>query len=164
MRHPAVLRAGALAAGLAALALAATGVTAVVRSHLGPGLTPPPVTAQERTDCEVVTRLLPDQVGGLDRRTTRPQSTLTAAWGDPAVTLRCGVREPGPTEADCYGIDGIDWVSVPGDTSTLFVTYGRRPAVEVKVPGDYDAQLLADLGDALGHLGRTGAECIIRGG
>nr|WP_196790845.1 DUF3515 domain-containing protein [Motilibacter aurantiacus] len=139
--------------------MAVAGVTTVARSHLGPALTPPPVSAGERSTCEIVTRLLPPELGGLERRTTRPTSTLTAAWGEPAVTLRCGVREPGPTEDDCYGIDGVDWVSVPVDDGAIFVTYGRRPAVEVKLPANYDSQPLAELSDALEHLPRTTTGC-----
>ena len=34
----------------------------------------------------------------------------------------------------------------------LYLTYGRRPAVEVKVPAAYEGQLLAGLSDALQHL------------
>ncbi len=69
--------------------------------------------------CRALHRALPGTVDGLARRSTRPASDFTAAWGSPAIVLRCGVPTPdvltpgnahyNPT-ADAAEIDGVDWL------------------------------------------------------
>lgn len=81
--------------------------------------------------CAEVSVRLPDTVAGEPRRWTDAQAT--AAWGEPsAVLLRCGVESPGPTEARCITIGGVDWiVDESRAPKYLVTTYGRTPAVEV---------------------------------
>ncbi|WP_284293992.1 DUF3515 family protein [Luteimicrobium album] len=55
-----------------------------------------------------------------------------------AITLRCGVAQPGPSD-QCQSIanpDGtsVDWITAETSTGWTFVTYGRDPAIEVRVP------------------------------
>jgi hypothetical protein len=38
--------------------------------------------------------VLPEQVEGQQRRDVEPAGPLAAAWGDPAIVLRCGVGPP----------------------------------------------------------------------
>ena len=82
--------------------------------------------------CAEVFVALPDQLGDLPRRETTSQST--AAWGNPAVVVRCGVEPPGPTTERCIGVADVDWVQSGLDGGTRFTTYGRVPALEVTVP------------------------------
>lgn len=98
--------------------------------------------------CAEVLRATPDEILGLERRTSSAQSST--AWGDPAVTLRCGVEVPGPSTDRCLSIelsDGqtMDWLNpeeevTSGNTQPedggqwTFVSYGRDPAIEVVVP------------------------------
>lgn len=83
-------------------------------------------------------------------------SAFGAAWGRPAIVLRCGVPIPtGFTNektaagnmASCLTVNGIDWF-LDGDPAngasanqTIKVTtLYRSPAVEVTVPGTYGTQ------------------------
>lgn len=68
------------------------------------------------------------------RREVSSQST--AAFGDPAIELRCGVEVPGPSTEGCLAVNGVDWVGPrdPRNNDRRYITYGRSPAVEVFVP------------------------------
>jgi hypothetical protein len=105
-------------------------------------------------DCAPVMLALPDVVAGdLEKADTNAQAT--AAWGEPgaAVTLRCGVAQPGPS-ADCQRIEApdgtVDWIVASGDDGTWqFTTYGRDPAMQVTVPpsvtADHSTSFITDL-------------------
>ena len=61
---------------------------------------------------------LPTQVLDQDRRTVEP-GRFSAAWGKPAIVLRCGVAAP-PTltrRSECLEVNGVGWLR-----------RGRRPA------------------------------------
>ena len=51
------------------------------------------VSAAEREACEELVAALPDSVSDQPRRDTEG-NPLGAAWGDPAIVLRCGVGVP----------------------------------------------------------------------
>ena len=100
---------------------------------------------------------VPHRVSERARRETKG-SPLGAAWGDPAIVLRCGVGTPEGYEpsSPCQRVNGVDWF-VPEDqlddqgSDVLLTTIGRKPAVEVEVPSDYrppDA-VMVDLADAI---------------
>ncbi|WP_243738358.1 DUF3515 family protein [Cellulomonas shaoxiangyii] len=90
--------------------------------------------------CASVVLALPDQLSeDLPRLETDAQATT--AWGRPdaAVVLRCGVEPLGPTTDRCQSVTTpngptIDWVVVEESGDWRFTTYGRVPAVEVRVP------------------------------
>ncbi|GES32125.1 DUF3515 family protein [Streptomyces angustmyceticus] len=76
----------------------------------------------------------PDEIAGAGRTSTGLAGA--AAWGDGAVVARCGLDKPLPTKEACAQVDGVDWVwrtSPDDDGRTLLVTYGRSPAVEVRI-------------------------------
>jgi len=91
----------------------------------------------------------------LERRGTEPASTTTAAWGDPAITLRCGVP-PGSARDEPYEFNGVSWRLHDTGDARRWTTTGLRVNVEVLVPDHYSSQaeilgslskvLLADLG------------------
>ena len=129
MHHrPTVLSAAAAAAALLGLTACAPTV--------------PVTVAPYATDpvCASVVLSLPASLGeGLDRVDTDAQATT--AWGDPraAVVLRCGVEPLGPTTERCQSVTTpggptVDWVVVEDDGDWTFTTYGRVPAVELRVP------------------------------
>lgn len=119
--------------------------------------------------CAEVLQLAPAVLGGAEERPTTSQASR--AWGDPPISLRCGVTPPPPTTDRCIAVTGadgsqIDWVvaendDVVGDSPEadtergrfVFTTYGREPAIEVIVPVEYagtDATaILVDLGPAV---------------
>jgi hypothetical protein len=87
--------------------------------------------------CATAAAKLPKTLLKADRRSTHPSSPALAAWGDPAIILRCGVEAPGPTPDHCETVDGIDWVVQDLSDGKDFTTYGRSPAVQVLVPKHY---------------------------
>jgi hypothetical protein len=126
--HLSTIRAGA--AGV----LAAVVVTATSSScSSGPALGAAPRAADPA--CAAALKVLPPTV--LGRARTPIDVAATASWGEPPVILRCGLPELAPTQLDCMTVDGIDWVvDSRGDPVTI-TTFGRSPAVEVRIPVSY---------------------------
>ncbi|GAA2524726.1 DUF3515 family protein [Rarobacter incanus] len=135
-----------LAAAAALSALIAGGCAPTIAVEAGTDATDPA--------CGMVLVRTPETLDGLARRQTTSQSTT--AWGDAgkAITLQCGVQQPGPS-ADClsvtYGDTTVDWISAKVSTGWRFTTYGRTPAVELNVPDSLGLTQpgLTDLSDAL---------------
>ena len=104
--------------------------------------------------CADVMVRLPDSVAGQNRRSTNAQST--AAWGNPAaVILRCGIPDGGPSPLPCFTVDDIDWLrDEANDSSFSFLTYGRKPGVEVLIDSTVVSGTLAlsDLSGAVGAV------------
>ena len=95
--------------------------------------------------CVKVFAKLPVQLGTLAPRVARATSTFVAAWGDPAVILRCGVPRPGeliPGNADLVLDIGTgagattEWLPKKTSAGTYFTTIDRSVYVEVFVPGE----------------------------
>ncbi len=106
----------------------------------------------ERATCETLLAALPEQVLESTRRPTEP-GVLSRAWGDPAITLRCGgPAPPGLTAtSECLEVDGVGWFSEDAEGGRLFTTIGRAVFVEVGVPADYVPQVdvLVDISGAV---------------
>lgn len=93
---------------------------------------------------------LPEKVRGQERRDTKPESALTAAWGSPAIALRCGVPRPAalrPT-SQLVTVNGLSWFPEPADRPVTFTAVGRQAYVEMTVPAKYEPA-----GDVLIELG-----------
>ena len=86
---------------------------------------------------------LPEQLAGQPARETDPESPLTAAWGSPAITVRCGVPEPATLGATSQleSVNDVDWFPEELTAGYLFTTYGRQTYVEVSVPDDYSPEV-----------------------
>ncbi|MFI2707845.1 DUF3515 family protein, partial [Nocardioides sp. CER28] len=72
-------------------------------------ITPPPASA--RAACAKLAAALPTKLGDLAPVEFTPKDSYGGAWGDPPVTLTCGVDVPdgfGPTSG-CDVINGVDW-------------------------------------------------------
>ncbi|MFJ9825427.1 DUF3515 domain-containing protein [Streptomyces sp. NPDC101160] len=107
--------------------------------------------AAEAAFCRALAKELPDTVAGLERTGTEPESELTAAWGDAAIVLRCGVPRPEKmNDPQAQGIDanGVNWLFEPraGDGPRFTTTY-RKTYVEVTLDKRYahDVGPLVDL-------------------
>jgi Protein of unknown function (DUF3515) len=97
--------------------------------------TPSP-KAQAGVACDHLHAALPRRVDGRLTSAVSPSSTLTAAWGKPAVVLRCGVGRPRglrPT-SDVINVNGVLWFLHQTHDAYVFTTYGRVAFVEVSVP------------------------------
>lgn len=108
-------------------------------------------------DCRALHRLLPKTLHGLARRQTSPASDYTAAWGSPAIVLRCGVPQPAmlsvrkDPDAEAADLGGVNWLPETVNTVDVRMTAtGRQAYVEVTVPARYTGK--ADSTDALTTL------------
>jgi len=108
----------------------------------------------------VIARLCASVIGALpstvDDAQLRRRDQLVAAWGDPAIVLRCGVPRPAallPTSR-CDGVNGVGWFTETLGDGYRFTTIGRAAYVEVTVPAHYSpaANALVDLAPAVGRL------------
>lgn len=93
--------------------------------------------------CVRVAAALPKTLLKAQRRTTKPRSPALAAWGDPAIILRCGVESPGASTDQCETVNGIDWVVHDLSDGVEFTSFGRSPAVQVLVPKHYAPEAFA---------------------
>ncbi|WP_067819558.1 DUF3515 domain-containing protein [Actinomadura kijaniata] len=96
---------------------------------------------------------LPEKVHGEARRDTAPASPLTAAWGSPAIALRCGVERPATLRADSQlqTVNGVEWFGYPADRPVTWTAVARQAYVEVTVPAKYapPGDVLVELGDVI---------------
>jgi hypothetical protein len=96
---------------------------------------------------------LPRTVDDAVRRDIEPASDLAAAWGQPAIVLRCGVPLPEAyrPDAQLHEIDGVAWLTEEVDDGAFFTAVDRDVLVEVAIPDDYapEADVLAGLAPAI---------------
>lgn len=104
----------------------------------------PDLSSHDEAVCHAVMADLPEVVGGLNRRETDP-GIVSAAWGSPPVTLRCGVTQPQELTAtsECLEVNGVGWFDEPGTGGRVFTTVGRATFIEVSVPDEYPPQAAA---------------------
>jgi Protein of unknown function (DUF3515) len=131
---------------------------------------PPKPNAATQAACVKVFAKLPVQLGQLAPRRTQTDSSFVAAWGDPAVVLRCGVAKPavfGTAEAaQLVEVNAVLWQPDPQRDRTVYTTVDRSVYIDVTVPAgaDQPLPLLAPAVSALPKLctatdaaGNTGA-------
>jgi len=114
--------------------------------------------AQVAAYCVKLHDQLPDKVIGLSRHDLKPQSELTAGWGDPAIVLRCGVPRPAAdnsTATDAVDVDGVGWSIEPQPGGSFRLTTTLRQAyVEVVLPKKWAGDL-GPLTDLAGPVKKT---------
>ncbi len=126
------------------------------------------VSEADRAACTSLVEALPDQVSDQPRRETTG-SPLGAAWGDPAIVLRCGVGgTPAGYDkfAGCQTANGVDWfvrTETIEDQSAdvVLTTIGRTPTLELFVPATYRPPVAAmvDLADVIKQHTRVERRC-----
>lgn len=90
--------------------------------------------------CDSLMAALPDPLGGLVRRELvrgdDPLLAGVAAWGEPAVILRCGT--PTPNELTCSSpvqvVDGVTWLPLYGTGVTTYLAVDRPVRVALTIP------------------------------
>jgi hypothetical protein len=100
------------------------------------------------TACRELLKDVPEVVEDQSRREVQPSSPYTAAWGDPAITLACGVAKPAGLNAasECFEVNGVGWFSEERAAAVRFTSIGRSSYVQVTVPKAYvPANPLVDL-------------------
>jgi len=133
-----------LALPAAALLLAGCSAAPV---DLEPG---PAEGAEVDRACAALLDALPEQVDpGVERREVEPASGRTAAWGDPPVTLQCGVEPPegaGPPVV----VNGVEFTTRDTGDATRWTTYGRTVFAAFEVPDDYSgAEIVVEVTEAV---------------
>lgn len=112
--------------------------------------------------CAKVFAAAPQRLLGKERRQTT--GSLTAAWGEPPITLTCGVSVPTSMQQDtrCFEVSGVGWHAEQGTTGWLFTTIGRAAVVQVGVPSKYapEADALVDLGPAVSAGNPSSQPCL----
>lgn len=124
-------------------------------------VSPPPADQATEVACRALLAKLPGRLLGPARpvRATPPQAKpiaeRAAAWGDPAITLRCGVARPAaltPT-AQLFGVNGVEWVAAEAKNSVVWTTASLGVFVEVTVPKVYkdkaSTEILLPLADPI---------------
>lgn len=126
------------------------------------------VGAADRAACKEFLAALPEKVSDEPRREVSG-SRYAAAWGDPAIVLRCGVPLPESYAFDpCITRDGIGW-SIPQrqtddpNTDVVMTLAHRSLVVEVRVPEDYrpngPMNVMADLDPVVREHTTAKGEC-----
>jgi hypothetical protein len=119
--------------------------------------------AADRAACARLAALLPHRLAGLRAVEFAPKDAEGGAWGDPALTLTCGVGVPhgfGATST-CDVVDDVDWFAPEDERndngSALTLTaVTLRPRVALHVPAEYrGAKVAAALVDLAGPLTRA---------
>jgi hypothetical protein len=122
--------------------------------HVGAVRVDPPRGHASSTGCSALLQALPTTLMGQVSRPVSPDDSMAAAWGDPAIVLRCGVPPPPslkPTSR-CDVVDGVGWFSRQDEVHDwIFTTIGRTTNVELRVPSDYTpaADALVDVAGAV---------------
>ncbi|MGH6653876.1 MAG: DUF3515 domain-containing protein [Actinocrinis sp.] len=148
-------------AALGLTALTAGAVWLLFHSDNAVAVAVPQVASKTaQAQCAALTKDVPQTVDGQGSRSTSPRSPLTAAWGKPAITLRCGVPVPeilrpgsktyDPSADEAY-LNGVAWLIEKTDSGYTFTAAQRAVYIEVDVPSAYSPETnpLIDLSAAV---------------
>ena len=98
---------------------------------------------------------LPTRLAGKSSRPTSPTSPLTRAWGDPAITVTCGVGRPPELRetSSLYEVDAVTWFAIYDDDRVRYVALDRRPYVEISLPREIGGdKVLVPVGKVIAAL------------
>ena len=119
--------------------------------------------------CLAVTSQLPSAIRTLPARKVTAGPEQNAAYGEPPITVQCGVPQPAmcpPTDggAGCVPLDtellimnDVCWYAAPGSQANIFTTMDREVPVRVTVPAAYQqsAQWANEFSDTLVRTDRS---------
>jgi hypothetical protein len=115
-------------------------------------LSSPPLAPDAVGPCRTVIANLPDAIQDHKRRPIKGDVESSAAYGDPPITLSCGVAVSllDPTTV-VYPLGGVCWAAFGGSGNTIWRTVDRKVGLEVVVPGPADGsgQSVVPLGNAI---------------
>jgi hypothetical protein len=111
----------------------------------------PKLSAHDAQVCLAVTSQLPAAVRNLPARKVSAGPEQNAAYGEPPITVSCGITQPTlcekitgghpgcvPLDADLLVMNGVCWYGDDGPATKVFTTMDREVAVQVGVPASYD--------------------------
>lgn len=113
---------------------------------------PVPVVGQPVSEaCAALLVSLPVEIDpGVRRRPVTGDQRLTAAYGDPPVTLECGVADPDRPEQPAV-VNGVEWSVRDVGAAFRWTTVGREANVAVTIPDAYPngAELVLPLAEPI---------------
>lgn len=99
--------------------------------------------------CNELSTSLPVTISDQLIRSTSSDSSGVAAWGDPAIILRCGVDKPASIQptSQLITVNGIDWYPEELTQGQRFTSMNTQQFVEVNIPLEYQpaSGILVDL-------------------
>ena len=119
--------------------------------------------AADSAACKTLMPQLPSTLAGAPRRTLEGGGDGIAAWGDPAVILRCGMETP--QELTCSSelseINGVKWLPLSDDGSgeTTFLAADRTVRIAVTIPSGTGTSAMGDLSSIVGTTLEARAPC-----
>lgn len=126
--------------------------TPTASAEMGPvAVPPPPASAAADKYCPAVISHLPVTLNGSHSRPAHSSSAYVAAWGDPAMVLRCGVPRP-PTfvrTSMVITMEGMQWFAQPGKDDVVWTLVDRPVYVELTLPTNYGSGPVAELSEDL---------------
>ena len=154
--------------GTAALPTPSAGAAVAVPDTPVP-MAVPKLDAHTAQVCLAVTSQLPGELRDLPARKVssgpgQRSSEQNAAWGEPPITVACGVTQPTmcervdgghpgcvPLDAVMLRMNGVCWWGQDGPAVDVFTTMDREVAVRVSVPAGYEqsAQWANEFSDAV---------------
>lgn len=122
--------------------------TVLVATGCGPQtvqMSPPETDGTTTEVCSEFVAELPDTLMEAERAVVQPESEIMAAWGDPPISLRCGVPRPNDLQPDSMleEVNGVAWLPQPEDDPTMFTAVGHEAYVELQVPSGYGSPAAA---------------------
>jgi hypothetical protein len=112
----------------------------------------PALSARSATVCRALLSMLPDTLDDHAQRPVTAGPEQNAAYGDPAVTVACGVPPASyPLTDEVWSTKGVCW-HLSKDESTgaaVWETVDREVAVKVTTPSAYDPQLAVAFADPI---------------
>jgi hypothetical protein len=111
-------------------------------------VTAPKLSARAAEICLAVTSQLPARLRDLPARRVTAGPEQNAAYGEPPITVSCGVTQPTmcatlgatgcvPLDTELLLMNRVCWYAEQGPASNVFTTMDREQAVQVTVPASY---------------------------
>ncbi|MEV4638600.1 DUF3515 family protein [Actinoplanes sp. NPDC049548] len=111
----------------------------------------PKLAARPAQVCLAVTSQLPEKVRDLVARRVSAGPEQNAAYGEPAITVACGVAQPRtcksldetgsgcvPLDSELLNMNRVCWYAEQQADATAFTTMDREVPVRVTVPRQYE--------------------------
>ncbi|RZU49811.1 uncharacterized protein DUF3515 [Krasilnikovia cinnamomea] len=128
----------------------------------------PALSARAAQVCQAVTSALPGTLRDLPARQVTAGPRQNAAWGEPPITLACGVAQPAmcatldggagcvPLDAELLNMNEVCWYARQDPAGPVFTTLDREVPVRVTVPTGYAqaAQWANEFSDAVAAASR----------
>lgn len=116
--------------------------------------------------CSALMSALPDQLGDNQRREAIGDPPGVAVWGDPVITLRCGL--PTPAELTCSaaltqisnanGQPGVRWLELSEGGQTTYLAADRSVRIGLTVPDSAGSAAIQDISATISGVLPTTAD------